>query len=440
MPSSCIIKPEKINTSQNKVGLLTTSALVLGSMIGAGIFLLPSSLAVYGGISVIGWIVSALGGLVLARVFSQLSKKIPKTGGPYAFSREGFGDLAGFLVAWGYWVSICATNAAIAVTMVSYLSVFFPVLNSDPKSAFVTGLGTIWLLTFINTRGVREAGWVQVITTVLKLVPLILVAIVGLFFMEIEHFLPFNLSGKSDVGAISATVTLTLFAFLGIEVGTIPADNIKNPTKTIPRAITIGTLTAVIVYILGSVSVMGLIPPEVLAKSEVPFADAAVVLWGEGARNWVALGIVISTFGALNGWIMMQGQVPMAAAMDKLFPNFFGDKNARGMPAKGLVFSSILISILMFMNYNKGLIKVFEFMILLATLTALISYLFSTAAHLLFALRAGKKWQWIWGSLGFIFSMWAVIGSGEEIVFYGFFALMSGIPFYVWLKRKENSN
>ena len=404
-------------------------------MIGSGIFLLPASLAAYGGISVIGWIVSACGGLVLAKVFSELGKMFPQTGGPYIFAKKGFGDFPAFLVAWGYWISICCTNAAITVTMLSYLSIFFPILNESPSVAAMVGLSAIWLLTYINSRGVKEAGWVQLVTTILKLVPLILVAIVGVFYLEIGHFEPFNLSGESNFNAITATATLTLFAFLGIESATIPADNIKNPTKTIPRATMIGTWVAIFVYILGSVAVMGLIPPETLAVSEAPFADAAAILWGENARNWVALGIVISTFGALNGWIMMQGQIPLAAAKDKLFPKLFGKTNQNGMPVGALFFSSILISGLMFMNYSKSLIKAFEFMILLSTLTCLVPYLFSTATHVLFSLRSGKQWTWIWGSLAFVFSMWAIVGSGEEIVFWGFLVLMAGIPLYVWVKR-----
>ncbi len=423
------------STTNKKIGLWATTSLVIGNMIGSGIFLLPASLAPYGGISIIGWIVSALGGITLAKVFSELSKRFPKTGGPYTFTKQGFGDFPAFLVAWGYWISICCTNAAITVTMLSYLSIFFPILNTSPFAAALTGLSAIWLLTYINSRGVKEASWVQLITTVLKLVPLILIAIVGLFFIEMAHFEPFNLSGESNFAAITATTTLTLFAYLGIESATIPADNVANPSETIPKATILGTWIATGVYILGSIAVMGIIPPETLATSQAPFADAAVVIWGESARNWVALGIVISVFGALNGWIMMQGQIPLAAAKDGLFPALFGKLNKNNSPATGIAFSSILISGLMLMNYSKSLISAFEFMILLATLTCLVPYLFSTATHLLFALRSGKKWSWIWGSLAFAFSMWAVAGSGEEIVFWGFLVLMAGIPFYVWIKR-----
>ena len=412
-----------------------TTALVLGNMIGSGIFLLPASLASYGGISIIGWIFSALGGLVLAKVFSELGKRYPKSGGPYTFAKVGFGDFPGFLVAWGYWIAIICTNAAIVVTMVSYMSIFFPTLNSSPTASILTGLVILWLLTYINGRGIKEAGWVQLITTILKLTPLIIIGITGLFFLEYSHFMPLNLSGKSDFVAITATTTLTLFAFLGIESATIPADNISNPTKNIPKATMIGTWVAIFSYILGSIAVMGLLEPERLEISEAPFADAAAMIWGESARTWVALGIIVSTFGALNGWIMMQGQIPLAAAKDRLFPKVFGKLNRKEVPITGLLLSSILVSVLMLMNYSKSLIKAFEFMILLSTLTCLVPYLFAAGTHALDALKLKKKWAWLWGFAAFGFSLWAIIGSGEMVVFYGFLLLMAGIPFYVWLKR-----
>jgi len=156
-------------------------------MIGSGIFLLPASLASYGGISLIGWLVSAIGGLVIARVFSDLAKRFPNPGGPYAYSKEGFGDFVGFLVAWGYWIAICTTNAAIVVTMISYLSTFFPVLASNPIIAIIVGLATIWLLTYINSKGVKEASWIQLVTTVFKLIPLLAVGLIGLFLIYLVN-------------------------------------------------------------------------------------------------------------------------------------------------------------------------------------------------------------------------------------------------------------
>jgi len=404
-------------------------------MIGSGIFLLPASLAKYGGISLVGWILSAIGGVIIARVFSDLAKRFPKSGGPYEYSKQGFGNFVGFLVAWGYWIAIVTTNAAIVVTMISYMSVFFPVLTENPLVSIVAGLIIIWGLTYVNCRGIKEAGWIQLVTTVLKLVPLLAIGLVGLFFINASHFIPFNVSEESDLSAIILTTTLTLFAFLGVESASIPSSNIKNPQVTIPKATMLGTWVTVLVYILGTVAVMGIIPPESLAISDAPFADAAAVIWGEPYRKWVSAGVIISTFGALNGWILMQGQIPFAAANDGLFPKLFKRSNSNKLPVGSLVFSSVLISGFMLMNYSKSLIETFEFMILLSTLTCLVPYLFSSATHLLISIRSKKSFAWIIGGLAFVFSMGAIVGSGEEIVFWGFIIFMAGIPLYVWTQR-----
>jgi APA family basic amino acid/polyamine antiporter len=424
--------------TRNKIGKWTSTSLVLGNMIGSGIFLLPAALSAYGGISIFGWIVSSIGALLLAKVFASLSTLIPKSGGPYTYTQAGFGNFAGFLVAWGYWISILCTNAAITVAMLGYLEVFFPILGESPVVAVFFGVSMIWLLTWVNNRGVRNAGYVQLVTTILKIIPLIVVSIAGLFFLHPDHFTPFNLSGDTTLNAIVQTTTLTLFAFLGIECATIPAENVDNPKTTIPRATWIGTIIAIAVYVLGSISVMGVMTPDTLQQSSAPFADAAFLLWGTPGRYLVAIGAVVSTFGALNGWILMQGQIPMAAARDGVFPRIFSGKNKREVPTVGIIISSILVSLLLITNYTKGLNKAFEFMILLSTLTVLVPYLFSSASYIILSHRGGKipskKWSvWI-GLAAFSFSLFAVIGSGQEVVFWGFVMLMLGIPFYVRMK------
>jgi len=425
-----------------KIGLWTSTSLVIGNMIGSGVFLLPAALAAYGGISLFGWIGSSLGAIVLALLFSRLSKMLKNTvGGPYAYTRDGLGDFAAFLVAWGYWISIWCTNAAITVAMVSYLTVFFPILETDPVVAIITGLSIIWFLTWVNTRGIKNAGYVQIVTTILKIIPLIAVSFVGLFYVDFDNFTPFNMTGGSNFAAITATATLTLFAFLGLESATIPAGDIHEPEKTIPRATMIGTLVTILIYVVGSFAVMGMIPASVLKDSAAPFADAAAIMWGPNARYWIAGGAVISTFGALNGWILLQGQMPMAAARDKLFPGIFKKENSKKTPAHGIVISSILISALMIMNYQEGLTETFTFMALLTTLTVLVPYLFSASAYAVLLLQ-NKYWKkdsisnLIIAGLAFIFSLWAILGSGAETVYWGFIAILAGIPFYVWMKRK----
>jgi APA family basic amino acid/polyamine antiporter len=427
-----------------KLTLWMAIALVIGNMIGSGIFFLPSSLAVYGGISIFGWLFTSTGALLLAIIFSRLSRILPNvSGGPFIYAQKGFGDFPGFLVAWGYILSIWASNAAITVAFVSYLSVFIPALATNSPLAAATGLLAIWFLTWLNTRTIRTAGALQLVTTVLKLIPLILISVVGIFYLNPEHFTPFNVSQESTFSAISATAALTLFAFLGFESATVPAEQVENAEATIPKATMIGTIITIVVYILGTIAVMGLISPANLQGSNAPFADAASIIWGQTGRYLVAGGIVISTFGALNGWTILQGQVPMAPARQKLFPKIFARQNLNGSPSVSLLIGSVIVSTLMLMNFSKGMVKAFEFLILVTTTTVLVPYIFAAAAYGVFILqkRIGKEgntlYQLILPMLGFAYSVWAVSGSGQEPVYWGFIMLLLGIPIYVFMKGQE---
>lgn len=436
--------------SKNKLGFWTSTSLVIGNMIGGGIFLMPSALAAYGGISLLGWIFSALGAFLMARVFSNLSKLLPSiNGGPYAYTRRGFGDFMGFLVAWGYWISIWCTNAAIAVSIVSALSTFFQSLAGNPVISSVTGLCLIWILTWVNTRGIVASGKMQLVTTILKIIPLLLVSFAGIFFISYSHFVPFNISGQSAFSAVTATAAMTLFAYLGLECATIPAGSVENPEKTIPRATMAGTLITTIIYMLGTVSVMGIIPAKQLQQSVTPFADAAAVIWGEHARYWISAGVAIAGFGALNGWILVQGQIPYAIAKDKLFPPIFGKENKKGVPGAAIVISSILVSLLMMMNYTGGLVSQFRTLILLSTLCALVPYLFTMAAYLIVKMekkdlsRKDYALSIVLATLSFAFVFWAIAGAGQEIVYKGFLLLLLGVPFYIWIrysKKERDTN
>jgi APA family basic amino acid/polyamine antiporter len=433
------------NKPVKKLGLWMSTSLVIGNMIGAGIFLMPAALATYGGISIFGWLFSAMGALLLATVFSRLSKLVrDKNGGPYVYTKEGLGDFAGFLVAWGYWISTWVANAAITIAFVSALTVFFPVLGTNALFAVILGLTTIWFLTWINSKGIRESGKLQVVTTLLKLIPLVLVIIGGVFFFNADNFVPFNPSTETNMAAIAITATMTLYAFLGVESATIPAGNVENPVKTIPKATMLGTIITTLVYSLCTVVVMGMIPSDILSQSPAPFADAMDIIAGERGRGLVAAGAAIAAFGALNGWILIQGQIAMATAKDDLFPRIFRRENKNGVPALGIIIGSILTSIVMLMNYSDGLVEQFKFIILLSTLCVLVPYLFTSAAYvLILAERKLPNMKWLpeitLASLAFIFSLWAIYGAGEEAVFFGFLLLLAGIPFYVWMKYRNKS-
>lgn len=424
-----------------KIGFWSSTSLVVGNMIGSGIFLLPASLAAYGAISLLGWLFSSMGAILLAITFGNLGRIAPRTtGGPYAYTRLGLGRFPAYLVAWGYWVSIWCTNATIAVALVGYLEVFFPILGEEKPIAVATGLGFIWLFSWINSKPLKTVATIQLLTTILKLVPIFLVGLIGIAYIKLDHFSSFNLSGTSSFSAITTTMTLTLFAFLGMESATVPSSNIKDAATTIKKATIAGTLITILVYIMSTVAIMGIVPPNILANSNAPFADAAALFWGDAAKYIVAGGAVIATMGALNGWILIQGQIPMAAAQDQLFPKVFGRTNQHNSPITGIILSSILASLLMSLNYTKSLIEAFTFMMKLSTLSVLTPYLLSTISLMvLLRKREGHlpMYKLITSITTILFCGWVIIGCGGETIFWGMVLLLLGIPFYLKLDQQK---
>jgi APA family basic amino acid/polyamine antiporter len=415
-------------------------ALVMGNMIGSGIFLLPSSLAPYGGLSLVGWIVSMIGALALATVFARLSRLDPAAGGPYAYTRSAFGDLPAFLVAWGYWISIWTGLGALAVAFVGYLTPFFPVLAHTPIAAASASIGALWVLIVVNVIGVRTAGWVQLVTTIVKLLPLAAIGLIGLFHFDATHFAIAQTDARSLMTGIPAAAALTLWAFLGLESATVPAGSIHDPDKTIPRATMVGTCLAAVIYIVSTIGVMSVLAPATLGQSAAPYADAARRLGGSWAAAAVAAGAAVSCFGALNGWILLVGQLPLAVARDGLFPHVFARMSSRDTPAFGLIVGGMLTTGLISLNYTRGLVELFTFFILLATLNTLIPYVFSSLA--VFMLQDGparpplSRGGAMTAGLAFLYSLWAMKGAGQETIYWGFLLLMCGLPVYVFIVRR----
>lgn len=432
---------------QKKLGIWMLIALVSGNMIGSGVFLLPASLANIGSISLISWLFTSLGAFFLGMVFVYLSRMMPKTGGPYAYAQAGFGQFIGFQTAYSYWIQLWVGNAAIVVAMIGYLEVFIPDLSGNVPARLGIALGILWLLTFINALGMREAGFVQLVTMVLKIIPLGFVALFGWFFVDFSYFMDGSLNVTHDpplsnYSAISLAGTLTLWAFIGLESATVPADSVANPRKNIPRATIIGILIAATIYIAGTTVIFGIIPIAELQTSTSPYADAAGFILshlnipginpGEWGRAIIAIGAIISCFGCLNGWVMLQAQVPMAAADDHLFPKFFSKRNSRGVPINGLILTSVLVSALLFLTADAQLVKQFELIILLAVLSSLLPYLFTSVSLLILRHRFEKKYfpHFLMGILASAYILWAIFSVGEDLLYYGSIVFFSSIPLY----------
>ena len=439
---------------KRSLGLWMATALVIGNMVGSGVFGLPASLASTGPISLLSWGFTGIGAMLLALVFANLGRAYPQTGGPYAYARRAFGDFAGFWTAWGYWIAAWAGNAAIAVIFVSYATVFWPSLATNNVLAFAVGLRVIWLLTLVNIAGVRESGLVQLVTTVLKFVPLLLIGVIGLFYMhtrQLHALRPATTSRSSGHWhAISFAATLTLWAFLGLESATVPAEEVKDPERTLPRATMLGTLATTVSTCSRPSRSWASSPrrrcrsrtrrsPTPRRPSSAPPSSAC------RPRKFVAAIAMISTFGALNGWILIQGRVPLAAAQDGLFPRQFAQvSGSRKTPVVGLVASSVLLSILLGMNYQSSLTDTFTKIIILATLTTLVPYAFAAAAQLMLMFRepeasaaGASRVDATVAILAFAYSFWMIYGAGQEYIAQGFLLLMAGIPVYVYIKWRQ---
>ena len=427
------------HVGKREIGLITATTLVLGNMIGSGVFLLPASLAPYGGYSLVGWVVSTIGALLLAGVFYRLSKRAPRAGGPYAYSREAFGDCVGFLVAWVYWIALVGGNATIAVAFASYMSAFIPALGAHPLYGALTAMAAVWVLIAVNIAGIRSAGTLQVVTTILKILPLLALALFGFTRFDPHLLVPGPHAG-SPLSAINICVAATLFAFIGVECATIPAGHVRDPEKTIPRATLLGTAIAAALYIACTTAVMGLLPASELAHSQAPFADAGRLLWGGWAGWLIAGAAAISCFGALNGWTLIAGQFPQAVAKDGLFPKFFARESVRGTPVPALLVAGVINSLMVLANYSRGMVAMFTFMVLLTTLGNVVCYLVCAMADVVLAHRSGRPLlarNLLLAFAAFGFCLWAVIGAGKEAVFWNFVLLALGIPLYAWQARHK---
>jgi basic amino acid/polyamine antiporter, APA family len=417
-------------------------ALVVGNSVGSGVFLLPAALAPFGLNSVVAWGFTACGAMVLAIVFSRLSRAYPQAGGPYAYVHVAFGPLTAFIVAWGYWISIWVGNAAIATGGVSYLTPLLPWIAQKPGASAAVTLFFLWLLTFVNWYGIKASGWVQSVTTVLKILPLLAVAGLGLWWSLRSKSVSAVTSIPLSVSGITAAATLTLWALLGLESATIPADKIANPGRAIPLATLLGAVITALICAIGCTTVLLLVPPTTLAESNAPFVDLAVQFWGGAAGKLLAVFAAISAFGALNGWILLQGELPRAMAIRGEFPRIFARESSRRTPGFALCFASALVTLLILANYQKSMTSIFTFMILLSTTACLVMYALCSAALLrlqwigqLGAARKGSVALAIVGIMATAYSLWAIIGAGAEAVAWGAVLLCLGVPLYFWFTR-----
>ena len=411
------------------------TALVVGNMIGSGVFVLPAALAPFGAASLLGWAFTMAGALLLALVHAWLAQRVANHGGAYAYARLAFGDAAGFVAAWSYWTCVWTANAAIAVAFAGSLGAIWPAANATPWRGTAAALGVLWLCTAINAAGVREAGRMQLVTTALKVIPLLVFGVCGLALVHGAAYRPFNPSGQSLQTVTTATAALTLWAFLGLEAATVPTGVVRDPQRTVPRATVAGMLIAGVATMLACTAVIGLLPHGAAQASAAPMAAAAAQTWGPVAGWAMGLVATVSCLGALNGWVLLQGQTPYAAAQDGLFPAPFARVDARGTPWFGLLLSSVLASALIAANGSKSLVALFTLSILLSTAATLLPYVLSVLAWWRIE-RDASTVRRTAAALALAYSLWALIGTGAEALLWGGVLLLLGLPVYLWRRYR----
>jgi basic amino acid/polyamine antiporter, APA family len=421
---------EETKKPGQKLGFFMSVALVVGNMIGSGVFLLPQGLAPYGWNAIAGWVVTIAGALCLAHVLAKLTAAQDGAIGPAELVERSFGPLAGFLIGFAFWVSVWTGCVTIAVGAVSYMSSFLPALAAHPSLA---ALGVIWAMTAINLLGVRSAGSFQVITTLLKLTPLVVVAIlIGLICSRsgTASLAPFPSEGLS-LPSVNAAAALTLWAMVGFEAACAASHKIDNPQRNVPRATFLGALIAGIIYLIVCSGITLMLPAEKVAASNAPFELFVATFWSPGPASLVALFAAISAIGAVNGWTLVQGELPLEMARRRMLPAWFGRIAANGVPVNGLIAATVLGSMLILANSSQSMAGLFTFMALLTTSVTLWLYLACAAV----ALR--RRIAVPFALLGLAFGVWSLWGAGWVAGGLSVILMLSGLPLYWWARRSS---
>jgi APA family basic amino acid/polyamine antiporter len=436
--------PSPLEAQAHRLGLPSATALVIGSIIGTGVFTMPAVLAGAGTSSIITLGVIGLGAVLLGLLFGQLAKRVPHNeGGLYAYARHEFGDFAGYLTAWCYWITCWAGNAAIVSSWVLYVESFFGIDNPSGWTNWGIALTGLWVPAAINLVGVRQMAWFQNLTVVLKFLPLLFVGTVGWFFIKTANFGPFNASGSNLYDAVNIAAGVALFSFIGVEVASIAAGRVENPRRNVGRASLIGTGAAALLYIAVTAAIMGLVPHGQLVKDGAPFVAAFDAMFDGGwMGKLVALTAVVSGIGALNGWTMVTAEMPYAAAKDGLFLSAFAKLNRKRVPWVGVVVSTAVASALMGWSYSgeTGL-KVFTYLVYLSVVTVAIPYFVSACAQLAYLVSRRRKVQGAAlvrdlcvAAVGGLFALWVTFAAGYQSVYQSMLLLLLGLPVYAFLK------
>lgn len=394
-------------------------------MIGAGIFVLPAQLAPYGWTSIAAWIAGIGGAMLIAWVLARLTAAMPDATGVVAMCAQGLGPLCGVLVGWSYWVGIWCANAVIALTAVRYLAQFFPPIGATAFAQALSATALIWLMTLLNLGGARLAGAFQVGTTLLKLVPL---AAIVLILASIawrggaDH--PVAPRAAFSWHGLTPALTFAFYALVGFEAASVAAERVRDPARTVVRAMLFGLGLTGALYLVVCTGIIFALPAAMVANAQAPFALFVSTYWGAGAGLATAGFAAVAAIGALNGWVLVQGEVPLGMARAGLLPRWIGRTNARDVPVAVLLVSSALASLLVLSNATRSLGGLLDFMLRLTAAATI--WLYIGACLTALVLRVAP----VAAALGLAFALWAMVGAGFEAIGMSLALMLTALPFY----------
>lgn len=407
--------------NEKTIGVWLTGAIVVSTVIGSGIFLLPSSLAPLGKNALIAWIISGAGALCIAFALSRVVRGDGR--GIQNYIEEVFGPMAGFIVTFSFWVGSWTAMAATAIAAAAALSRIVPGL-SDPWSIAMVALGTTATVTAVNARGIRASGSFSMITVGLRILPILAVIIVVLLRQAKGQPLAPIASAPVTANNIATAVTLTLFAIAGFEAGTAPVSKVRNPTWAIPAALMGGTAFCVLLYLFSSTAVTLILSPSTTASSLAPYADALKADFGETTAKLAAIGIAIAAIGCLNSNLLCAGELGYSMGLRGDLPSFLARTGSNNTPVISQMFATALTFALVLSNTSKSTVQLFVFVSLLSAIGSLTVYLVGGLA----AIRIGARGvAMVAISLGVAFSLFAFYGAGLEANLWGLVLMLGGL-------------
>ena len=428
-------------------GLPTAIAMVVGSMIASGIFMAPQNLAESSNplVTVIAYAITGACSILIALSFANMVTKMPKTGGPVVYTKAAFGDFASFVIGWSWWIGAWVSVAALITGCVRYLGKLIPIISENNIVAMIVASAILWIITYMNIKGAKNVGIVQVVTTICKLLPVFLFMIIALFHFHPEYLHTVSKPSNSGMGVLPGAIAITMWAFTGLENGTLAADETKDAAKNIRKAEIWGTVFVTLVYIVMMILAFGVMPQAKLADSKAPLADMInLMTGGTWAGAFVCIGVVISTLGAATSCALVTARASYACAKDHTFPATFGKMSKYGTPVNSLIYEAVLANILIIMKYVNGLNSAYEFLMLLSTMTTLPAYAATCGADIIFCKKynMGFTFKQFMGKailpiIAFAYVTYATFGCGADAVMWGFLLILIGCPLYIYVKIKN---